>query len=403
MTSHVMKHNKERIGVYIAAFILWIATGPYYFWWIPRASVFLYRVGIFVILWLVFYKHISIQNNKDKKIVFLFVLALLYYSFSSLFNGVTNTLGFICLLATFPLLTFLLSKQPYLYKVFNSFTIIYAISIVISLFAWVLVLTGRAPLLGMIDNISADRYYYHYPFIIIEQLDTKNFEDMIRFAGPYDEPGLIGTFSSMILYANGYNLKKKVNIICLLSGLCSLSFFFAIVTGFYYIVKIVHSKKIGLLIASISLVFIFFVSTMENELIYETFWKRFEYNEDEGKISGINRMSYAGDDYYNSLSFREFLFGGNVEKYKKVVGGSSSYKTVIVNNGAIFLVVYVMMLLTFANYRSRNMYSFVLFLFMLLGNTFQRPDIFGVVVFFLYACLANEIGTREYLVKKDHY
>ena len=249
MTSHVMKHNKEGVRVFIAAFILWIATGPFYLWWIPKASIFLYRLGVLSILGLIFYKNVDRLNNKDKKVTLLFVFSLLLYVFASLFNGITKTfLGLVSIIASLSLLSFLLSKQGFLLRVFNVFSVVYSISIIISLLSWLAMMTGHAPFLGMIDNVTADRFYYHYPFVIVEQLDYVDFENMIRFAGPYDEPGVVGTFSSFILYINGYNLRKKVNIICLISGVCSLSFFFAVVTVFFFLCKIICLKKMIIMI-----------------------------------------------------------------------------------------------------------------------------------------------------------
>ena len=235
--------------------------------------------------------------------------------------------------------------------------------------------------------------------------DLNSIVDTFRFHGPYDEPGVVGTFCSIILCVNKFNLRKVENVICLIAGICSFSFFFTIVVSvyaFFYYGFIERNNKLLLLLLVIGSVF--YLKTKDDELIYNTLWHRFEYNQDEKKIEGINRMSDEADVFYNNLSFTEYMFGGDEEKYQKVVEGSASYKSVIVSNGVIFLILYLSFYILYAKSKATKRLAFILFLFVLLGNTFQRPDIYGAVNFFLYICLANNgrfsfSQNRECLVK----
>lgn len=47
-----------------------------------------------------------------------------------------------------------------------------------------------------------------------------------RFFGYYDEPGVVGTLSGLILMTRKFNLKKLINIPIFIGGLLSFSLFF---------------------------------------------------------------------------------------------------------------------------------------------------------------------------------
>lgn len=397
---------------FICALLIWIASGPFYFWNAVKFLGIAYKIILFVVIGFIFMRNRSPIYYREAILPILFFLSLLLYSCLPLLNGNSNIFGFISSLFAFFLFYIAFSNKFFIKNVFDIFSFLYAITVGISLISWVLMLLGVTPLLGIIDNITFDRYYYHYPFLIVEQHDHVLIEESIRFAGHYDEPGLIGTFSAFILYINRFNLKKPVNILCLISGICSLSFFFAIVCLAYFVISFLFQNgakfkkrnntiKIVFVILGLS-VFTLYQFTKDNDLIYGTFWSRFEYNKEEGKLSGVNRTTSEADKFYDNLTLDAFLFGGDAEQYKTVVGGSSSYKSVVVNNGAVFLLIYLLFFFLYARKRCSLRSNLFFFLFFLLGNTYQRPDIYGLAVFFLYICLANDISEEGKIMTASH-
>lgn len=391
----ISEKRSEHLSL-LTALLLWVATGPYYFWKLISISPIAYRIFILLLFAILIKKGSRKLETKNRSIP-MFLLGVCLYSVLPLLIGNANIYGTLSSLFSLLLLTVIIADSEYLKRVFNKFSKIYAISVAISLLAWVLMLLGFLPFLGIIPNVDGDRFYYHYPFVIIEQLDFATLDEMIRFPGPYDEPGLIGTFSAFILYINKYQLKNKVNLICFLVGLFSLSFFFALSTAFYFLFNYLFSKRIKikdymLIILSCLMLGAFYNATKDNDLIYGTFWHRFEYDKDEKKLAGINRTSEGADDFYNKLTISEYLFGGDSGRYKKVVEGSSSYKSVVINNGSIFLFLYLLFFIMYTKKRNPKNSDFILFFALLLGNTFQRPDIYGMVIFFLYICFANSMS-----------
>ncbi len=405
-----MKNSiKHEIIPFIAGFLLWIASGPFYFWGIIKVSLIGYKIGLIFLLGVIFYKRKRF-STKELYIHFIFFLGILLSATIPLISGNSNIFGFLSALLSIPLIFLAFSDKIFIRKVFDYFSKIYAVAIFISLIAWILMFLGLLPMLGIIENTTADRYYYHFPFVIVEQLNNTTIDEMIRFAGIYDEPGLVGTFSAFILYINKYQLNKPVNLVCFISGVCSFSFFFAIISIIYFLIYTFSSNGAfrmnrKIIFATIFFCFLligFYNLTKDNDLIYSRFWSRFEYDKNAGKLSGINRTTDGADEFYEELSFPEYLFGGDAEKYQMVAEGSSSYKSVIVNNGAVFLLVYMLFFLLYAQKRSCRKFNFILFVIFLFGNTYQRPDIYGIAVFFLYICLANDISRIPYKDTKSY-
>lgn len=406
MAKMVAEKKREIFQAYVAATALWVLTFPFYFWKIASFSVFIYRIVFLLIVGLMFYKHChGKRTGVDGKLTLLFGFTLFYFILSTILKGNANLFGIISPFFNLLLLYIAFADVPFVERVFSYFAKIFAYTILISLVVWGMMLSGIVSSYGMIENVSHDRLYYHYPFLIVMAEDLNHIVDTFRFHGPYDEPGVVGTFCSLILCVNKFNLKRIENIICLIAGVCSFSFFFTIIVsvyGVFYFTFVERNIKILVLFVLIGSMFYF--KTKDNEMIYDTLWKRFEYNQDEGKIAGINRMSDEADVFYNNLSFTEYLFGGDEEKFQKVVEGSASYKSVIISNGVIFLILYLSFYVFYARSRYPKRFAFMLFLVVLLGNTFQRPDIYGAVNFFLYISLANNgrfsfSQNRECLVK----
>ena len=84
-----------------------------------------------------------------------------------------------------------------------------------------------------LNSVKPDDYRA-YPFLAVYDSDYGFVR--YRFCGPYDEPGVIGTMVSIILYGERYNLKDYRNLVLFIAGICSFSMFFFVVTAIYYIV-----------------------------------------------------------------------------------------------------------------------------------------------------------------------
>ena len=378
--------------MWIAAVVLWLLTSPFYIWNISSVSDLIWRAITLSIL------SICLISNSDKELTkrtkglrILFFVTFSYYLFIPTIHGVYTFLGFISLCFSLCLVFFIGVKKSYLQSVFQVFAFIFSVSLLLSLISWILWNTGRLSLINMLVSYE-DRTYYHFPFLIIEQTDIRELEQTIRFAGCYDEPGVVGTFCAMILCVNKFYLKKFSSIVCLLAGCASLSLFFFLTLAIYGVMYSIIVKRNYLipLLFAIGL-FAFYSYTKDEVVFYETLWRRFEFDDSEKKFMGDNRMTYEGEMYYKNMSTADYLFGGDYPTYIKKAKGSSSYKTVVVKNGAIFLVLYLLFFVLYGRKFREKYISFLLYLIVLFGNIYQRPDIFGIVTTFLYVCMARNI------------
>jgi predicted RNA-binding protein with RPS1 domain len=84
---------------------------------------------------------------------------------------------------------------------------------------------------SLIDPLNPlkDFLYKQYPFLVMPN-EVINVE-FPRFYGVFDEPGVIGTFAGIMLFAERYNLKKISNIILFVSGVFSFSLFFILLSA----------------------------------------------------------------------------------------------------------------------------------------------------------------------------
>ena len=87
-----------------------------------------------------------------------------------------------------------------------------------------------------------------------------------------------------------------------------------------------------------------------------------------------------------------FWFGSpksEVERFWKLVGETSSYKVIVLNSGMIFLILYLLFFVILAKKHKTNNKAFILFILVLVANTYQRPDIYSIVMIFIYSYFAR--------------
>lgn len=92
--------------------------------------------------------------------------------------------------------------------------------------------------IGQITIEQHDRVYTVYPLLVLDKG-----VDILRFYGPFNEPGVVGTLGAVLLCTQKFNFKDWRTLIILLAGVLSMSlFFFALVIG-YGVVYLVFLRK----------------------------------------------------------------------------------------------------------------------------------------------------------------
>jgi len=212
-----------------------------------------------------------------------------------------------------------------------------------------------------------------------------------RFYGFTDEPGVIGTTSTIILLTNRFNLKDRVNIPIFIAGILSFSIvFYGVLFG--YVLFLVKPKvKIILLILAIS------ISTYlsENEVFNTLVLNRFALY--GGTISGDNRTIDGYDQWYNRFSKTDdYYFGIGKEKAREFNYGGSSYKDLIASYGFIFFLLFISLLIIRAFWFLRLTKEFFVYLLILFAIIYQRPYITSYFYVFLILSPVAGLAYKDY-------
>jgi hypothetical protein len=388
--------TKERAPL-IAAFLLFILSGPYFFGFIYTSNILKILVG--VVFALICYSNREIRR-KDFGLVFFYCFVVAYNIGLSLFLHMININGVINNATVFLFVFLFFTKETFYKRTFQIFVLIYASIMAISLTVWILAIMGLVSPIDQYVSSNGFVVYNHYPFLLMP-----TGVDSLRFNGLFDEPGVVGTLSGFILIINGFNIKDWKSIMAMISGLASFSLFFYVIAGIYFIYYSFFVKKSFVLALFVVIALGgFYLTTKDSPMMYEMIWSRVEWDEENGKFVGDNRITKEGDEYYESIKgTSEYYFGvKDRERFWSYAEGSSSYKTVVAQSGMVFLVLYLGFLLLYAWKKKSTTSLFIWFCIVLFANTYQRPDVFGVVVMFLYSVLARakSIG---YTSRVDNY
>lgn len=379
--------KKDRFLSIIIAFAFFIKLSPYFVW---NFGDIYFEYGSSLLIAFIFILKMRKLNRKDKLLFISYILCAIVYGFT---NG-QNILAWVVIL----ILGFIaFAKDQFNVRVYHSFIILYCVIIGLGVCSWFLVLLGVMQPIGFVNTISDDvakqSGYIVYPFALVIQG-----ADAIRFRGVFDEPGIVGTMSSILLCCNKFNFKDWKTYSLLLSGLLSLSFFFYIIVLVYLIVNsILINRRFSYLVLLVAIVLSAFYFTKDNEIIYDTLWSRFEWDSSSGKFVGDNRSGDTIDQYYKSIKgTRQFWLGTDSKaKIVYMLSESSSYKNVVLLYGMLFFFLYCLFFILFGFLHKKTFAQFFLYAFVFLGMIYQRPDIFNPLFIFLFSYFARRFSYQN--------
>jgi len=367
MNAHEIINRNERIRSLIFAFLLFLLMPPYFVWHKIHPLIF---ISLCVVL--------SFQNiklNSVPKAVFVFFLTIFYVYLG--FRSGQNFFGFMPL---FGIVLLVLVEDKFLIAALKYFILIYSISLIPSILSYLLVNVFSVKLPYEIIkpiNLLKTYDYIKYPFYVQDNKLISLF--LPRFHAYFDEPGVVGTFSGVLLLLDGFNLRKKVNIPIIIAGLLSFSFAFYIMLLGYFLMFVKTKYKIIGLIVIIAL----FPVISNNEVLNGYILSRFEIQED-GTLAGDNRTSVKLDDFYERFSNSDdFYFGLGKEAKLKYNYSGASYKDLIVNYGIIPFIAFMLIFILYAFNKIKFKKEFFIYIVILASVIYQRPFIMN----YIYVCL----------------
>lgn len=376
---------------WIIAFLLFFLTSPYFFWqWYGNLFV---NILISTVAMLLIWKYSSRPVGKQESILIFYVIVWAFFLFNEFVKGARmGVLAYVpyVLLGFVPFINKDVGK-----KIFNNFTTAYAILIGLSIFFWIAAMSNMISPIGqfgeeMADNFEREhRTYIVYPFALVAISDLSDF---IRFCGFYNEAGVVGTLSGILLSAFRFNMKDWRCIILLLSGLLSTSMFFYGLAAVYWLSELLFvKKKVGYLLLVLIGVAVFYGATKNNEVVATLVWDRFEWNSQEGRFAGSSRGGEKEQAAMNTMiASGEIWFGvKDKDAYWRDNYGTSSIYSVYAMYGVIFVTLYIIWLLRVGFSYKKNNLDYLLFCFLIIGCMYQRPNIFSLPYTFLFVCAAR--------------
>ncbi len=249
--------------------------------------------------------------------------------------------------------------------------ILFAVSLIVALLVLLFNIELPSVVLDPPNNVRATKYL-QYPLLTVGFYEDKNFMIM-RFAGVFDEPGVVGTLAAIFLVVERFNFKKWQNYIYLLAGVFSFSFFFFVVLIVFapFFLRLKFKSLVGILLIGAILfgLLSLFESTTELGLT-EHLFERFEFK--DGHFAGDNRSQPAFDrayeEFWNDGSY--VLFGKGVGAHNKIALGLQSYKMMIYDLG----IVYVLL----------SLFYFVLYGFLVLKKSRKELFLYVLLLLFFY-------------------
>ena len=331
--------------------------------YLPESLIYL-----FVIICLTVY---SRYNCKHLIRVSQFELACIYslsciWFYDQIWIGNLTFLSIICTLikisCAIVLVTISLKNKIWILK---SFIKTIQVIVGLSLIGWILFLLN-IQLPHFTDQ--SDAYYIHTVYFLFNLNGFPDTQLFPRFAGPFLEPGHLGTMCVFLLYIEKFQIRKIGNLILLLGVLFSLSLAaYGLLVG--AVILSLYSR--GKWIWSIGIVGFFMVcgicAMLYNDgdnAVNQAIVLRLEMD-DNGEIAGNNRTSRAFDIAYDKfLKSDEIVFGvGNRAFGERDDGsdnitiGCATYKRYFFLRGIVGAFI-IISFLFFYWYKYRNKSSF---------------------------------------------
>ena len=253
----------------------------------------------------------------------------------------------------------------------------FAILMIPSIIAWLIYLSVGLPSIGRIwykrEGVQPLWYLLHNNHIF---LITYALKETTRFCGYFLEPGHLGMMGAFLLFADGFNFKKRTSWIILLSVFLSFSLTGYVLSFLGYLFVKYERRQIRLkfiIFFGILIIAFYLFSTLYNggdNYLNEKIISRLEPDEEKG-IEGNNRV-FGQIDLYFATMFNDWhliLFGYSEETIRFLAQTGSrgtGIEMFIVAHGVIGVLLSFFPYLVYLYLTKNRQYAIFSFVFILL-------------------------------------
>lgn len=375
MGTGISKINSYNIELWIFAICLVLSIPPYFLW---QLSSPYFVIGCLLIA----AKHAKLSDRTANDMFFMFLLTGIYFFYGFLNSTSLQGTLYVCLI---PILFY--ADRKFLTDAFEKFVYVFSITLAFSIIQFILVqILGISMPAKSIQPLNKAKQASYLAYTFYVTTNQCGADILPRFFGYYDEPGVVGTLSGLILMTRKFNLKKLINIPIFIGGLLSFSLFFYVIAIAYTLIFVLSTKIKYMVLTLIfcGILYGFYHKYyQDNEAINRYIISRMEY--ENGNFSGNNRTHGGMDAWYKTYfeNSDDYYFGLGAGASQIYNPGGASYKDIIINCGIVFFAAYMGIFTLFGFYNLKFSKEFLLYLIMLYGTIFQRPFIDSFVYIFL--------------------
>ena len=412
-----IKIAKNNLYGYLCAFAGILSMNPYFLWpsfaggvlayfaYIVYAlSIILYIVSISYLIRSSAYFKLS-KRNLLIGALFLIMYIHIYVLGATGVSAQTLISGLLAYINLFLLAT---CEESVRKNVFEKFVVLFIVSLIPGLVYYILETIGISLSIGTLQSQNQLVYansaefmgnsgYYKLYIGAVMRVSANT-----RFSGIYDEAGLVGTVSALLLIARKFEIKKDKKCRWLfLFNIISFSLAGYSLIAIYFFIRWIHKEQWKLcagIIACIVALYGFLNMHTSNTLI-NNLQSRIEITS-TGISLVNNRESSVFDigyqEFTNASLYRKIMgYGRGASSQNRYMNGSSSYKCVIYDYGywGFFLMILIITYCYFRQESGRKVdaWDLISFYTVFLISIYQRPAIMYAYYFIIL------YGGKEYL------
>ena len=364
--------RRQSVLLWLIGIIIFCSFPTFLFWGKEAYAKLL--VGICVILYFSIRRPtLSSQNVAPLLLTFFYIL------YSS-FPGAEGTASFINFAYCSLIFYFFTDEERT--KYINLTRRMLAIILLLGILVYPLIVFNILPSLYEIPNNIRETTYYVYPFSVVEDLSFAHpvylLFHIYRFNSIFDEPGVVGTLSAlMLLIRPVFDRRNKENIIFLIAGILSFSLAFWVLITLVFLINLRLNWTTLLTVLSFGCIIMLFREPL-NEIVFS----RLEI--EDGKMKGDNRIQEDFQIAYRKFEQSNSLYFGRGNIAHQNYPGSATYKSIIFNQGIfgfmLYLAIFIWPVIKTGKWRC------YLFLLVFLINIYQRPYSISIIyLLILYA------------------
>jgi len=388
----------RKLSVLLCAIACILSMNPYFVWRTYAGGYMTYAVYLFDVLGIWACYMMGVRFNKISKSSFigmllLIILYVITYIHSYERPNITTLVAGAVMF--FYLWMLILCDQTTKAEIFKVYVVLFALSLIPGIIYYLLEMTGISLSRGILYSSNQLGYQNSVEFHLLSHADYyKHYIGAVmrvnantRFSGIYDEAGLVGTITALILCARGFKFRKnKTNIFLLICLIISFSLAGYIIAIGFYTLKWFREKQWKLFVGAIALyvfLVVFLNLKIENTAI-RFFQSRIQITSTRIQFANnrltSNYMVGFSNFLNGNLLVKMFGFGKGAKNVNPYMSGSSSYLDMIYNFGyigfglMIFTIVYLYCDFRFIRLVKRWQELILLILFIV--SMYQRPGIY---------------------------